>query len=824
MNKKIRPFVSRVFIVIGILLLIGLAIGFRLKYISIDNGKTYAETAAAKSTKTLTLYGSRGAIYDTNMVPLAYDRTSYNITFYRDPSRSSAEARAAYTLAIKSAIELIESMGKQTIDEFWLVKDASGDWVFDTGSGNDAVEAKRRSQWTGNFYLKNTDEAEKTYYDALLEKYFIDPEWGEDMTVKILAVWQASRMNAYTSRPVVIAEDVGFECVSRIEAYSFNLDGIDVESSSQRVYPLGSTACHVIGYISKINSDSALDTYRSKGYPTNATVGVAGMEYSMEDQLTPFIEYRSGERTVEIDTRGKIVRELSYSEPEDGNSVVLTIDVDLQNVMARALEARIKAIRIEQQELVQTERWLRNNKDVLEKYFEEDREIAFAATGAMVAMDPHSGRVLGMVSYPDFDLTMFEDGISESEWAVIANDENNPLYNRAISAKDTPGSIFKLCTSLAALCEGALGLTERISDMGAFTLTDSSHPSKCWTSDISKHQNQTIVEGLKNSCNYFFYTVGYRLGVDKINKWAAALGLTSKTNIELPSEATSFVGSQATLYDPSRGINNQYTSKPLFIAAAIKRTLYAVGEDRGIEYDEDDINSATKALLDIATQYSQKTEWYTPIREILMYDLNIPSDYITSHYMVNTFVTYIQDLYWTPNETIMLAIGQSITQVTPVAVARYVSAIANGGTVYDAQIIDKIVAADGTVVIEKEPVIANIIDTDQAYFTAIRTGMEEVTSVENDGTAADQFATAKYRIAAKTGTSERTELDVENNSWLVTYAPVDNPQIVVVVYIQNGYAGARASKAAIAVIEYYLDNLGGYDSTAVEQEFTLSEL
>lgn len=819
-DKRIRPYPARLLIVMIIILLVATASVFRMRGMIVEQGDAYAETASTKATKTLTVYGSRGTVYDTNMVPLAYDRTSYDVAFYRDPSKSNDEYRKNYTQVIMKTIDIVESMGKATIDEFWMTKDENGKWYFNSGSSSETVEATRKNQWSGNFYLKSYPEDQ--WYELLLEKYFIPDDLPEEEIVKILAIWQASRMSSFTSKPVVIAEDVGFECVSLIEAMSVDLDGISVQTSSERVYPQGKTACHIIGYVSKINNDEAMESYQAKGYPNDATVGVAGIEYSMEDQLSQYVEYRQGERLVEIDTRGKIVRELSYTEPDDGNSVVLTIDVDLQNVMAEALEARIKAIHEEQEALVASDRWRRHNEELYAEYMEEGREIAMAETGAMVAMDPNSGRVLGMVSYPDFNLTMFEGGISASEWSIILNDDNNPLYNRCIAAKDTPGSIFKLCTALAGLAENQLGLTETISDMGGFTETDASRPASCWTSDISKHQNQTVVEGLSNSCNFFFYEVGHRLGSENINKWAAALGLTSRTNVELPSESTSFVGNQSTLYDPDRAISDQYTAKPIFIANAVRRELLAAGEDRGIEYDDERLDKAVKSLLDITTQYSQKSDWYEPIREVLIYDMNIPLDYIMSHYMVNTFVTYLQDIYWTANETIMLAIGQSITQVTPIAVARYVSAIANGGTVYDAQIVDRIIAADGALVLDKEPVVANQIVTNDEYFQAIRKGMENVTSVENDGTAAEEFKNAKYKIAAKTGTSERTEMDVENNSWLVCYAPVDNPQIVVVVYIQNGYAGARAAKAAIRTIEYYLDNLGGYEITTVDKEFSLS--
>ena len=170
----------------------------------------------------------------------------------------------------------------------------------------------------------------------------------------------------------------------------------------------------------------------------------------------------------------------------------------------------------------------------------------------------------------------------------------------------------------------------------------------------------------------------------------------------------------------------------------------------------------------------------------------------------------------------MLAIGQSITQVSPIAVARYVSAIANGGTVYDAQIVDKIIAPDGTVVLEKQPVVANRIDADPSYFAAIQEGMGDVTSREEGGTASKYYEGIDY-IAAKTGTSQRTKLDVENNAWQVAYAPKDDPKIVVVAYVQNGYSGAYTSPAIIATIQYYLQSLGYSESTEIGVEYSVAD-
>ena len=820
-----KPYFKRMLLLSGILLLVFAAFIVRINFMIQGQGETYAERAQTRSAKTITLYGMRGTIYDTNMVPLAYDRRSYNVTFYRDPLRNSEADRLTYTKTLAEVIKLIESNGKTTVNDFWLKKDEDGKWHFDSGSDSATVEATRERQWRSNFYVNKIEEED--LYRTLVEKYRVLEALGndadEDMIVKVLALWQESRMNAFKPTPVTIAYDVGYETVSEVEVRSLDLTGIDVEESSSRVYPQGETACHIVGYTSKISS-TQLETYQNQGYPNDAYIGSDGIERSLEDQLSPYIEYRQGIRTVEVDTRGKAVRELSYTPPENGNSVVLTIDVDLQNYMAQKLKAAIDDIRVEQNESLHRGHWLRENEDVLKQYAEEGREIQLAQTGAMVAMDPYTGRVLGMVSIPQYNLSMFNDGkVDPTLWNQVLEGEN-PLLNRAIGTKDAPGSIFKLCTALGGLSEGVITTDEIINDRAeGFTETNADRPAKCWTSTPEDHQNQNLEKALKNSCNMYFYTVGYRLGIERLYQWAAALGLTSKTNVELPGEATSFVGNQHMLYDPENSPTWQNTAKPLLTYTAMKTELEQVFAERRMNVSNEVFEKALNDLMRIAVTYDSKEKWYLPIREILQYDLGLPRQYISSHYMVNTFVTYLADIYWTPNETIMCAIGQSITQVTPVAVARYVSAIVNGGTVYDAQIVDKIIAPDGAVVLEKQPVVANQINTQEAYYQAIRAGMEDVTDEVAGGTAAKFFLDNKYKIAAKTGTSQRTELDVENNSWMVAYAPAEDPRVVVVCYIQNGYAGAYSAWAIRPVINYYLDSLGYSESSTMDREFTMAD-
>ena len=817
-----KPYKSRVLWLSLILVLVFGAMFARLYSMIVTKSDAYAARASTKSTKTITVYGKRGTIYDTNMVPLAYDETSWNVTFYRDPTKSSEADRAAYTQVLIDVIRLIESNGKTTINDFWLKKDESGVWRFNSGSSSEAVESSRERQWRTNFYMSNV--AEEALWPTLLEKYCIPKDLDEDTTVKVLALWQESRMNAFNSMPVTIAYNVGFETVSEIESKSMELDGIDIEESSTRVYPQGSTACHVTGYISKISS-SQLETYQSQGYPNNAFIGAAGVEYSLEDQLSPYISYRQGSREVEINTRGKVVRELSYDPPTDGSSVVLTIDVGLEKVMTEALKETIDDIHAAQEKEMAREYWQDKYADVLKKYEENDWEISLAESGAMVAMDPHTGKVLGMVSFPDYDLSMFNGGqVNNAMWNALL-DANDPLYNRAISTKDAPGSIFKLCTALAGLSEGVITTETRIDDKGAFNKTNQTNPAKCWVSNEKRytHQNQTVVEAIKNSCNYFFYEVSYRLGVTKLYQWAAALGLTSKTNIELPGESTSVVGNQDMLYDPEKPLDQQQTAKPMLAAKAVREMIDRITLARNMEVSDELKEQVTLSLLKVAVSYGSKSEWGVPMRDILQYDLGLPRAYISNNFLINEVTSYLQDIFWVPNETIMDGIGQSITQTTPVAIARYVAAICNGGTVYDAQIVDKIISADGKIVLEKEPVVANQIETDPLYFAKIMEGMEDVTNAEEGGTAAKYFKEARYNIAAKTGTSQRTELDVENNSWMVAYAPTDDPKIVVVCYIQNGYSGSMSSPAVIKVIEHYLDNLASTENTQVGLDFSIAD-
>ena len=152
-----KPYFKRMLLLSGILVFVFMAFFVRLNYMIRVVGDNYSSRAESRSTKAITMYGRRGTIFDTNMVPLAYDRNSYNVTFYRDPTRNSDADRLAYTQTLINVIKLVESNGKACVNDFWLKKDEDGIWRFDSGSDSPTVESTRERQWRSNFYLSRAE-------------------------------------------------------------------------------------------------------------------------------------------------------------------------------------------------------------------------------------------------------------------------------------------------------------------------------------------------------------------------------------------------------------------------------------------------------------------------------------------------------------------------------------------------------------------------------------------------------------------------------------------------------------------------------------------
>ena len=483
----------------------------------------------------------------------------------------------------------------------------------------------------------------------------------------------------------------------------------------------------------------------------------------------------------------------------------LTLIASYQQQAERAIADNVARTRDRQEELMVDEGWLEDNKTDIAGRNWEKYPLALAEHGVMLVLDME-GRVLAMANYPTYDLNAL---VAAGDEAMdILSDPRNLLMNYAIHARGTPGSIFKMVTSIAALAEGELLPTERISDMGYFTLynKDKSTAPKCWINQNSlyRHANQTIVEGLSHSCNYFFYTLGSRLGEERLYRYASLLGLTSKTGLDLPGEVRSVVGCQTSLYDTTKAMNeaSQDTSLPIIVFNSIKSHLKNCGASRGMEYTDERLSACAKRLMDMAVNYPE-TEWLDNMRTILMEELNMTKEMVYLQTVIGDTYNYMNDIKWGGAQTILTAIGQSVTVLTPAAVARYICAVANGGNVYNLSIVDAITSPEGEILSQRSPTLINNLDYPE-YWDLIHQGMKGV--VDESGTAKKYFSDWEYQdqIAAKTGTAEVTTIDLENNAWFVAFAPYENPEIAVAVFIPNGYSGGEASPAARDFIDWYM--------------------
>ena len=828
MNKKYTGRYRAFAILIAFLFGVLIVQLFNLQIVGYEQNMT---AATSKKTKTITSKGSRGTIMDSNSMTLAYDKQIYNVQFYRDPNFTSDQkdengntvsSLYLYTSAIIDAIEIIERNGGTLNTTFSLKQDEmTGLWVF-TWNNNDytaSQQAARESMWRSNFYMQDTTTyPQQELFNKLCTRYKIPETLTTEQKLKVLSVWETMQNNAFLSSPITIASNVSWETVIEIEAKALTLEGISVSVSTQRVYPNGTLACHVIGYIGKIqNYDTYYASYKDKGYALSDLIGLDGVEKTMEDWLTACTTQRVGKRVVEIDRYGAVSRTLSTTEATDGNNVKLTIDSNLQRVAERALEENINYIRDEQETLLASDKWLDTNKAVLQGTTRdfESNPISLAEKGAVVVIDME-GRVKALASYPPYDPNAFIVGGEAASDILL--DSRNPLVNYAIGSRDTPGSIFKPVTATAGLISGQLTMTEQISDGGKFTKYDKTNPPRCWVNQhyLSRHANQTVKEALTHSCNYFFYTVGSRLYEetdDQLYKTAALYGLTTKTGIDLPGELQGYVGSQTTLYDKNKAISaaEQATWRPSIVFNNIKKNIVSVSEKLyGMTFDEDKLDKCVKRLMDMAVDYNQ-SDWLPQIRAILMEELDMPREMVYLQAITGDTYIMLNEIKWGGSEAIMCAVGQSITTVTPVALARYVAAVANGGKVYDLRIVDSIISPDGEVLSSSSPILASEIEGDnvQEYLAYIREGMKGV--AEAEGTAAKFFSDAKYddirdNMGAKTGTAEKTQIDLENNAWMIAFAPYENPEVAVCVYIPHGYSGAYCSITVREIIDYYMEH------------------
>jgi len=455
-----------------------------------------------------------------------------------------------------------------------------------------------------------------------------------------------------TESQILISQNIPHENLIVLETRINEFIGCRIEKNTVRNYTFGESFSHILGYTGRINQ-TELDN--ANNYAVNDYIGKQGIEKSYEE----FLRGIPGKLEEEKNAVGVKFGENIISNSEAGKNLVLSIDSNLQNKVYDELKKEVEKIE--------------------------------AKRGAVVAMDPRTGQVLALVSYPSFDNNLFSKGISQAELDQIQNNSDNPLFNRAIAAQYPTGSTIKPFLASGALQEKIISPDKKINDKGYIEVRSQYDPNVVWRyGGVEPHGWVNMREAIAVSSNIYFYTVGggygdqQGLGPTRIKKYLELFGWGQKNNIDIPGEFQGFV--------PSPEWKKQ----------------------------------------------TKKESWWD-------------------------------------GDTYNLSIGQSDLKVTPLQVATAYCSIANGGILYKPQIVQKII--DGPE-FKPEIIRENFIDPENLQI--VREGMREAVLYGSSVS----LNSLPVHIASKTGTAETSHKGYYN-AWVSTFAPYENPEIVLVTIIED---------------------------------------
>jgi penicillin-binding protein 2 len=504
----------------------------------------------------------------------------------------------------------------------------------------------------------------------------------------------ASRFDA-----VAIARDVPEATARLIAEDGLTLPGVEVTVEPRRDYLTGTLMTQIVGYTGAVSAAGFAELAK-EGYLADDRIGIAGVELTYEAELRGTY----GTERVEKDATGRTIRVIGVETPPTaGSSLVLTIDTKEQELAEKAL------------------RW--------------GLDTAGLKRGAMVVLDPQTGEVLAMVSFPTYDANQFSRGITDAQFKALLDNPQKPLINHAIADIQPPGSTYKLVTGFGSLADKVITTTSTITSKPYVQLGN----TKFWEWNRRGWGPLTITEGFGRSSDTYFYQLSQSLGMERLAHWAQQLGFGSVTGIDLPFEAAGLV----------------------------------------------------------------------PTNQWKMDRFGVP-------------------IY--PGEVLQAGIGQGYDLATVLQVANAYATVANGGKLYQPQVVREIRGPDDTVVRPFEPKLIRTIKAPAAVFTTMREAARRVVTVRHTYNLAD----LPIVVAGKTGTAEFGVRDKNGvlpySHWFAGFVPKnawkkDNPsgsvakpdaQLAFAVFT---YDSRTLGNVATEVAKYYLQLHFG-----IKQDYRLPEL
>ncbi len=576
-----------------------IAFVFLLHNAQIINGSKYLAQSNTQVTRSETVVSSRGPITDRNGKVLVTNREIYTITFDSSlvptdntlvPDNTALSRKRSVALAAYRLISLCREYGVEWNDG--LPVTAQAPFAYTISSVTDVQRSRlqgylRDREWSETAITSNTSypmmsEGLKTTLDTtanslsanrlieLMRKDFGLPEDMSDTDARLVAgvlyeLALRSLKDPYTvTIHYVFAEDVSVELISVLTDGQF--DGVVISHKSERQYNTD-YAAHILGRVGDIANKEERDALNAPyeaakaagedlsaihHYQWDDKVGKDGVEKAFEDYLCGL----DGKRLITTDRDGKITDEIYSIEPKPGGTVALTIDIDFQEAVEKALEERILEM--------------------------NDADGSLDRGGAAVVVSVEDSSVLAMATYPTYSQRTYREDLSE-----LSSNPGRPFVNRALSGTYSPGSTFKLCTATAAMESSVITPTSTILTKGRYTYWSSYTPA-CW---IYRQYGRThgrinVSQAIYHSCNYFFYEVGRLVGIETLNEYVRGFGLGQPTGIELREakgivDSPEYAESQGQTWNPGNvlqiaiGHSSVYT--PLQIANYVA-TLVRGGE------------------------------------------------------------------------------------------------------------------------------------------------------------------------------------------------------------------------------------------------------
>ncbi len=319
-------------------------------------------------------------------------------------------------------------------------------------------------------------------------------KWLDLELSQLHETFERGRLRVKRFEPQILIPSLTFAQLAIVEANTLEWPELKIVTRPKRAYPQGPLLAHVIGYVAEANEEEMND---DPALSLGDTIGKKGVEFTMERHLRG----KKGLRQVDVDAAGRQLGASTLIQPQAGGDIRLSLDLDLQRFIDEQMGDHV---------------------------------------GSVIVLEADTGQVLALVSKPSFDNNLFVSGLSHADWAVLRDNPAHPLQNRAIQSAYPPGSVFKLVVAGCALHERVAATTDRVFCSGGFQLGN--RLFRCW--ERRGHGVVDMTRGLVESCDTFFYTIGDKLGVDRMHPCAVQSGFGNPTGIDLPHESAGLVPSR----------------------------------------------------------------------------------------------------------------------------------------------------------------------------------------------------------------------------------------------------------------------------------------